>query len=68
MVVLLVPDAGLFFVAFQKDPRNQFVVLQRKLGAHDALNEYIEHVGSGLFACPAGLRDAGDYWGSELFA
>ena len=47
-------DAGLFFLAFQKDPRTQFVTLQRKLGAHDALNEYIEHVGSGLFACPAG--------------
>ncbi len=60
-------DAGLFFVAFQKDPRTQFVTLQRKLGAHDALNEYIEHVGSGLFACPAGIRDAGDYWGSALF-
>jgi deferrochelatase/peroxidase EfeB len=61
-------DAGLFFVAFQKDPRAQFVVLQRKLGMNDALNEYIEHVGSGLFACPPGVRDAGDYWGSALFA
>ena len=61
-------DAGLFFLAFQKDPRTQFVTLQRKLGAHDALNEYIEHVGSGLFACPPGVRDAGDYWGSALFS
>jgi len=61
-------DAGLFFLAFQKDPRAQFVPLQQKLGAHDALNEYIEHVGSGLFACPPGVKDGSDYWGSALFA
>ncbi|HKE65376.1 MAG TPA: iron uptake transporter deferrochelatase/peroxidase subunit [Micromonosporaceae bacterium] len=59
-------DAGLFFMAYQKDPRSQFVALQRRLGAADALNEYIEHVGSGLYACPPGLRGPGDYWGSGL--
>ena len=61
-------DAGLFFIAYQKDPRNQFVPLQRKLSASDALNEYIEHVGSGLFACPPGVSSSGDFWGSALFA
>jgi deferrochelatase/peroxidase EfeB len=60
-------DAGLFFIAFQKDPRQQFVPLQRKLGQNDALNEYIKHVASGLFACPPGVVKAGDYWGSTLF-
>jgi deferrochelatase/peroxidase EfeB len=60
-------DAGLFFIAFQKDPREQFVPIQRKLGAHDALNEYIRHTGSGLFAVPPGLRAAGDWWGKSLF-
>src|SRR2546425_5282206 len=30
-------DAGLFFICFQKDPRKQFVPIQRKLGSHDAL-------------------------------
>ena len=59
-------DAGLFFVAYQKDPRRQFVPLQRSLGAHDALNEYIQHVGSGLFACPPGVPDAGHYWAQRL--
>lgn len=59
-------DAGLFFIAFQKDPRAQFVVLQRKLGSSDALNEYIQHVGSGLFACPPGVPKPSDYWGSAL--
>ena len=47
-------DAGLFFLAYQRDPRRQFVTIQRSLAgrANDALNEYIQHVGSGLFACP----------------
>jgi deferrochelatase/peroxidase EfeB len=61
-------DAGLFFLAYQKDPRAQFVPLQRKLGSNDALNEYIQHVGSGLFACPPGVMNAGDYWGSSLLS
>jgi deferrochelatase/peroxidase EfeB len=59
-------DAGLFFMAYQKDPRTQFVPLQRKLGMNDALNEYIQHVGSGLFACPPGVTRPGDYWGSGV--
>ncbi|MDT7635861.1 MAG: deferrochelatase/peroxidase EfeB [Pseudonocardiales bacterium] len=58
-------DAGLFFIAYMKDPA-QFVTLQRKLGSQDALNEYIRHVGSGLFACPTGVPDASSYWGKQL--
>jgi deferrochelatase/peroxidase EfeB len=57
---------GLFFIAFMKDPQ-QFVTLQQKLGTHDALNEYIQHTGSGVFACPAGLAE-GSFWGDGLFA
>jgi deferrochelatase/peroxidase EfeB len=61
-------DAGLFFIAFQKDPRKQFVAIQRRLGSHDALNEYIRHTGSGLFAIPPGLTGPGDWWGKSLFS
>jgi deferrochelatase/peroxidase EfeB len=61
-------DAGLFFIAFQRDPRRQFVPIQRQLGQHDALNEYIRHTGSGLFAVPPGLSGPGDWWGKALFA
>jgi deferrochelatase/peroxidase EfeB len=61
-------DAGLFFIAYQRDPRKQFVPVQMQLARTDALNEYIKHISSGLFACPPGLRDAGDYWGRALFA
>jgi deferrochelatase/peroxidase EfeB len=51
-------DAGLFFIAFVRDPA-QFVALQRRLGSSDKLNEYIEHTGSALFAVPPGVRGGG---------
>ena len=60
-------DAGLFFIAFQQDSGKQFVPIQRRLGAHDALNEYIRHTGSAVFAVPPGLSAAGDWWGKALF-
>ena len=60
-------DAGLFFVAFQRDPHRQFVAIQRRLGADDALTEYIQHVGSGLFVVPPGAKPGG-FVGDGLFA
>ncbi len=60
-------DAGLFFLAYQRDPRTQFVEVQRRLAGSDLLNEYIRHVSSGVFACPPGVS-ANSYWGSTLFA
>ncbi|MBS1886236.1 MAG: deferrochelatase/peroxidase EfeB [Actinobacteria bacterium] len=59
-------EAGLFFIAFQRDPA-AFVALQRRLGVHDALNEYVKHVGSALFAVPGGAP-AGGYVGEALLA
>ncbi len=59
-------DAGLFFVAFMRDPSKQFVPMQRSLAATDVLNEYIEHTGSAIFACPPGVV-AGPGWGAALF-
>jgi deferrochelatase/peroxidase EfeB len=61
-------DAGLFFLAYQHDVREGFVPLQRRLARSDALNEYIQHVGSALFAIPPGVRDADDWWGRALFS
>ncbi|MEV6838628.1 iron uptake transporter deferrochelatase/peroxidase subunit [Streptomyces sp. NPDC051133] len=61
-------DAGLFFLAYQRDVRHGFIPLQRRLSAHDALNEYIQHVGSAVFAVPPGVRDADDWWGRTLFS
>jgi deferrochelatase/peroxidase EfeB len=59
-------DAGLFFMAYQRDPHRQFVPVQRQLAGKDLLNEYIRHVSSGLFACPPGVRGPEDYWGRAL--
>ena len=59
-------DAGLFFISFQNDPAS-FVALQRRLGRADALNEYIAHNGSALFAVPPGTRSGG-FVGEGLFA
>jgi deferrochelatase/peroxidase EfeB len=60
-------DAGLFFLAFQRDPRRQFVPIQTRLGENDALNEYIRHTGSALFAVPPGVG-AGGFVGETLLA
>ncbi|MFD7031114.1 iron uptake transporter deferrochelatase/peroxidase subunit [Streptomyces sp. NPDC059917] len=61
-------DAGLFFLAYQRDVRKGFVPVQRSLSKNDALNEYIQHVGSAVFAVPPGVRDKDDWWGRTLFA
>jgi deferrochelatase/peroxidase EfeB len=60
-------DAGLFFICFNKDPRTQFVPIQRELAKNDLLNEYIKHTGSGLYAVPPGVREVGDWFGKSLF-
>ncbi|MBB3086337.1 iron uptake transporter deferrochelatase/peroxidase subunit [Geodermatophilus sabuli] len=59
-------DAGLFFIAFQRDPETGFVQIQRNLRL-DTLNEYIRHTSSAVFACPPGVRDDADWWGRALF-
>ncbi len=61
-------DAGLFFVAFVRNPGRQFVPMQRALARNDVMMEYIEHVGSAVFAVPPGLAAPGSYWGEGLFA
>jgi deferrochelatase/peroxidase EfeB len=59
-------DAGLAFIAFQRDAREQFIPIQASLAATDALNEYIKHVGSGLFAIPPGVA-TGEWIAQRLF-
>ncbi|MEU9365621.1 iron uptake transporter deferrochelatase/peroxidase subunit [Streptomyces avermitilis] len=61
-------DAGLFFLAYQRDVRKGFIPVQRSLSRTDALNEYIQHVGSAVFAVPPGVRDKDDWWGRALFS
>ncbi|WP_068279989.1 iron uptake transporter deferrochelatase/peroxidase subunit [Aldersonia kunmingensis] len=59
-------DAGLFFIAFCRNPQTQFVPMQLALARADLLNEYIQHTSSAVFAVPPGVRD-GEFWGSTLF-
>jgi deferrochelatase/peroxidase EfeB len=52
-------EAGLLFLAYQRDPRTQFVSIQRRLARIDALNRYTRHTGSAVFAVFPGIRHGG---------
>ena len=60
-------DAGLFFLAYVKDPRTHYIPIQKKLGLQDGLSEYLQHTGSALFAVPPGVQP-GQFLAQELFA
>ncbi|MGV9793726.1 MULTISPECIES: iron uptake transporter deferrochelatase/peroxidase subunit [unclassified Gordonia (in: high G+C Gram-positive bacteria)] len=59
-------DAGLFFIAFNRDPQTQFIPMQQELSRRDAMTEYLIPNGSSIFAVPPGLAD-GEWWGQGLF-
>lgn len=61
-------DAGLFFLAYQRDIRTGFLPVQTALARHDVMNEYIRHTGSAVFAVPAGVPEGGAFVGQALFA
>jgi deferrochelatase/peroxidase EfeB len=61
-------DAGLFFIAYQRDPRKQYVPIQRNLSRMDQMNEYLKPVSLALFACPPGVTGPDDFWGRALFS
>lgn len=60
-------DAGLLFLAYQRDPRTGFIKVFERLSRFDMLNQFVTHVGGGIFACPAGTAEGG-YIGQALFA
>src|SRR5829696_2024607 len=51
-------EGGLVLLLYQRDPRRQFVPLQRRLAERDALRDFTTTVGSAVFAIPprAGSR------------
>jgi deferrochelatase/peroxidase EfeB len=59
-------DAGLFFIAFNRDNGKQFVPMQQVLSRQDAMTEYLIPNGSSTFAIPPGLQP-GEWWGQGLF-
>lgn len=52
-------DAGLFFLAFVRDPRTHYIPMQTRLSSEDGLMEYLRHTGSALFAVPPGVEEGG---------
>jgi deferrochelatase/peroxidase EfeB len=52
-------DAGLLLLVYQRDPRRQFVPVQRRLAEHDALSRFSRPVGSAVFAIPPGTHPGG---------
>lgn len=58
-------DAGLAFIAYQRDPRRQFIPMQTRLADSDALNEYLLHTASAIFVIPPGTTASG-YVGETL--
>ncbi|MFC3801118.1 iron uptake transporter deferrochelatase/peroxidase subunit [Cohnella sp. GCM10012308] len=58
-------DAGLLFISYQRDPDTQFLPMLRLMQKSDALNAYVSHVASAMFACPAGLQP-GLYFGQRV--
>jgi deferrochelatase/peroxidase EfeB len=59
-------DAGLLFLAFQKDPRKAFVPIFSNMAETDELNQFTTHNASALFAVPPGVRSSGEWVGQSL--
>ena len=58
-------DAGLLFIAYQRDPRTGFIKIFEPMSKLDLLNQYSTHVGSAIFACPGGVAE-GEFIGQSL--
>ena len=61
-------DAGLFFLAYLRDPTTHFVPMQTRMAANDALREYLRFTSSAVFAVPPGIRPGDTHVAQALFA
>ena len=59
-------DAGLFFIAYVRDPRTHFIPAQLEMARNDALMEYLKFTSSAIFAVPPGIAER-EYVGQALF-
>ena len=62
-----ISNAGLIFAAYQADPIQQFVPIQKRLAELDMLNTWTVPIGSAVFAIPPGCAEGG-FIGETLFA
>ncbi|UVI36067.1 Dyp-type peroxidase [Brevibacterium spongiae] len=61
-------DAGLFFIAYVRDPRTNFYPILRTMATKDLLTEYLQHQASALFAIPPGVGTGDTMIGQKLFS
>jgi deferrochelatase/peroxidase EfeB len=54
------------FLCYQRDPRTGFIRIFERMSKFDMMNQFVTHVGGGLFACPPGAREGG-FIGQGLF-
>jgi deferrochelatase/peroxidase EfeB len=59
-------DAGLFFCAYQQDPRLAFIPIFAKLSQRDALGPFTVHTASAVAALPPGAERPGEWVGQSL--
>jgi deferrochelatase/peroxidase EfeB len=59
-------DAGLLFVCYQRDPRTGFIKIFDRMAKFDMMNQFVTHIGGGMFACPGGIAP-GRYLAQDLF-
>jgi deferrochelatase/peroxidase EfeB len=60
-------NAGLFFLAFERDIEAQFVPMQLNLSRNDLMNEYVKYLSSATFAIVPGVAGPEEFLGSTLF-
>ncbi|MGP9694680.1 Dyp-type peroxidase [Brachybacterium sp. AOP25-B2-12] len=59
-------DGGLFFEAFVRDPRTGFYPVLDKMSRADPMNEYIQHIATGVYAILPGVREGESRFGQSL--
>ena len=60
-------QGGLFFIAFVRNPENNFIRILRKMSS-DLLTEYLQTTASALFVIPPGIKEGDEYVGQALFS
>jgi deferrochelatase/peroxidase EfeB len=60
-------DAGLLFMAYQRDPRKGFIPIFQNLAENDALGQFTTQTGSVMAAVPPAVPGHGHFIGEGLF-
>lgn len=60
-------SAGLFFMTYVTDPATHYIPMQTAMARSDLLSEYLQHIGSGIWAIPPGVAK-GEFVGQGLFS